>query len=160
MGWHQWQKSNIRHYQCIKSLNITDQIVEIFNFVVLLFFLTKILFVWSQAVFSGTAIVLYITVDCATAASQNEFSEYKPFVQEDQYYSENEKNIKFCITFIFKNTAVVNQEPRSSCNTFIEFCKHRYVMQPMGNPLSCTVEALFLPVCSKLHTPIHILVSL
>jgi hypothetical protein len=48
---------------------------------------------WSQAVFCGAAIVLYeyITVDCATAASQNGFSEYKLFIQEDQYNSKNGK---------------------------------------------------------------------
>jgi hypothetical protein len=76
-------------------------------------------------------------VDFATAASQNGFSTYKlSLYKKTKVIQKLTKKHNIFFYFPFYRIAVVNKI------TFVEFCKHPFVMQPLQNP-----QDTYSPTC-------------
>jgi hypothetical protein len=66
-----------------------------------------------------------------------------PFIGESVYYSEDDKNIIFCITFIFYGTLV-------------ELCEFRFLTHAFQDPLLCSSLLPFLSSsCTSPPSPFH-----
>jgi hypothetical protein len=82
-----------------------------------------------------------MTVDSATAASQNGFCSYKlPFIRKPiKNYLEHDKKHEIFITFICYRRAVLKQD--HCMKHFLSYANTRFVTQPLQNPSLCSSTA-------------------
>jgi hypothetical protein len=79
----------------------------------------------------------YITVDFATDVSQNWFITYK-FSLHKKTNNSQKLQKKHKIVYYINLLSWSNRETRSLYDTFVELCKHCYVMQLLQNPPLCS----------------------
>ncbi len=115
----------------------------------------------------------YITVDFATASSKNGFTQYvQAFssIRQPILFRKWQKSIRF---FYFHLLPSSRRETRSVYDTFVELCKHRFVMQMLLNPTLCSstififidntvnglrkVYFLIRHIQLRLHLTVHVL---